>query len=133
MKSEVVVRRERSDDFDAIGALIGLAFLGKPYADGDEARLVEALRAQDALSVSLVAERKGTIVGHVAFSPARASGRTPGWYALGPLAVLPTHQRGGIGSMLVHAGLDAVSELGARGCVLTGATGQRPAAERLVR
>lgn len=91
-----------------------------PYAEGDEAKLVEALRAQDALAVSLVAEREGTIVGHIAFSPAHAPGGAPGWYALGPLAVLPAHQRGGIGSALVRAGLDAILELGATGCILTG-------------
>lgn len=120
MKSEIRIRRERSNDIDAISELISSAFLGMPYAEGDEAELVDALRAQDALSVSLVAEREGMIVGHVAFSPARASCGTLGWYALGPLAVLPAHQRGGIGSTLVRAGLDAVSELGATGCILTG-------------
>jgi putative acetyltransferase len=114
------VRRERFSDVRAIGEIIRSAFLGMPYAEGDEAELVEALRAQDALSVSLVAEREGTIVGQVAFSPARAPGGTLGWYALGPLAVLPAHQRGGIGSALVRAGLDAISELGAGGCILVG-------------
>ena len=114
------VRRERPGDVDTIGEIIRAAFLGMPYADGDEAELVDALRAQGALSVSLVAEREGTIVGQVALSPARASGGTVSWYALGPVAVLPAHQRGGIGSALVRAGLDAISELGAGGCILVG-------------
>jgi predicted N-acetyltransferase YhbS len=74
MKSETNIRSERSSDVDAIGELIRSAFLGMPYADGDEAELVEVLRAQDALSVSLVAEREGTLVGHVAISPARSAG-----------------------------------------------------------
>lgn len=116
----VEIRPERSNDVEAIGQLIKSAFLGMPYADGDEAELVEALRSQNALPVSLVAERDGRIVGQVAFSPARASGGAPGWYALGPVAVLPAHQGGGIGSALIRAGLQAVFELGASGCILTG-------------
>jgi putative acetyltransferase len=120
MTSGVEIRPERYSDVEAIGQLIESAFLGMPYADGDEAELVEALRSQNALSVSLVAEHDGTIVGQVAFSPARASGGAPGWYALGPVAVLPAHQGGGIGSALIRAGLQAVFELGASGCILTG-------------
>ncbi len=120
MMSGVEIRPECSHDAEAIGQLIRSAFLGMPYADGDEAELVEALRAQNALSISLVAEREGTIVGQVAFSPARAPGGTPGWYALGPAAVLPAYQRGGIGSALIRTGLQAVFELGASGCILTG-------------
>ena len=80
MTSEVEIRPERPDDIDAISELVTSAFFGMPYADGDEADLVEALRAQDALSVSLVAELEGTIVGQVAFSPARAPGGIAGWY-----------------------------------------------------
>jgi putative acetyltransferase len=116
----ITIRRERPGDADAIGELIRSAFHGKPYADGDEAEVVEALRAENALSVSLVAEREGAIVGQAAFSPARAADGTPGWYALGPLAVLPAHQRRGVGSTLVLAGLEVISDLGARGCILTG-------------
>ena len=120
MTSQFEIRPERSDDVDAISELITSAFVGMPYADGDDAELVEALRAQNALSVSLVAEFEGTTVGHVAFSPARASGGIPGWYALGPVAVLPTRQRAGIGSVLVRTGLEAVAALDAMGCILTG-------------
>lgn len=120
MTSEVEIRPERSEDIDAIGAVIASAFLGMQYADGDEAELVGALRAENALSVSLVAELEGAVVGQVALSPARASGGIRGWYALGPVAVLPTYQGAGIGSMLIRTGLEAVCELGAMGCILTG-------------
>ena len=120
MTSGLEIRPERSGEVKAIGQLIESAFLGMPYADGDEAELVEVLRSQNALSVSLVAERDGTIVGQIAFSPARASGAARGWYALGPVAVLPAHQGGGIGSALIRAGLKAIVELGAHGCILTG-------------
>jgi putative acetyltransferase len=120
MTSEFLIREECPADTDAIGELITSAFFGMPYADGDEAELVEALRSQDALSVSLVAQLDDAIVGHIAFSPARTAGGIPGWYALGPVAVLPARQGTGIGSMLVHAGLEAVSRIGAVGCILTG-------------
>ena len=70
--------------------------------------------------MSLVAESEGVIVGQVAFSPAHTPESALGWYALGPLAVLPAHRRAGIGSALVYAGLEAITELGARGCILTG-------------
>ena len=120
MVSKIEIRPERPNDVDAIRELVASAFSGMPYADGDEADLVEALRAQTALSVSLVAELEGTIVGHVAFSPARTSDGIPGWYALGPVSVLPARQRAGIGSKLVCTGLAAISKLGAVGCILTG-------------
>jgi len=115
-----LIRPERPDDSAAIGFVIRTAFLGKPYAAGDEAELVEALRRKNALLISLVAELQGTVVGQIAFSPAFASDGTAGWYALGPVSVLPEHQRRGIGARLVHAGLEAITNLGANGCMLTG-------------
>lgn len=120
MTSEVKIRRERPDDCEVIGELITSAFLGMPYADGDEAGLVDVLRDQGALSVSLVAEVGDEIVGQIAFSPARAPDDPEGWYALGPVAVVPDRQRTGIGSTLVRAGLGAIAEVGAVGCILTG-------------
>jgi putative acetyltransferase len=116
----VVLRAERPDDSDAIGAVIEAAFAGKPYAEGDEADLVVALRADDALALSLVAEAGGRVVGQVAFSPARASEGAPGWHALGPVAVLPDWQGRGIGSRLVRDGLEQLAARGAAGCILVG-------------
>jgi putative acetyltransferase len=118
--SEPLIRPERPDDWAAIGFVIRAAFFGKPYAAGDEAELVEALRRKHALVVSLVAELQGTVVGQVALSPAFASDGTARWYALGPVSVLPEYQGRGIGARLVHAGLGAITKLGANGCILTG-------------
>ena len=120
MTSEIEIRPESERDAEAIGQLIQLAFTGMPYADGNEAELVVALRAQDALSVSLVADREGAVVGQVVFSPARASDGGEGWFALGPVAVLPEFQGRGIGSALIRAGLRDITEMGASGCILTG-------------
>lgn len=81
---------------------------------------MDALRRAGALSVSLVAEQAGQVVGHVAFSPVAVSDRAGGWYGLGPLSVLPARQRLGIGQALVRAGLDRLRGAGANGCVLVG-------------
>jgi putative acetyltransferase len=118
--SDPLIRPERPDDSAAIGFVIRAAFLGKPYAAGDEAELVEALRRKNALVVSLVAELQGSVVGQVALSPAFASDGAAGWYALGPVSVLPEYQSRGIGAALVHEGLQAITKLGANGCILTG-------------
>ncbi len=123
MSPDPIIRPERDEDHVAIGNVISAAFAGKPYADGDEAELVEKLRRANALSVSLVAELQGAVVGQVAFSPAQESGGAPGWYGLGPVAVLPDHQGVGIGSRLIRAGLKRITELGAHGCILVGDPG----------
>ena len=120
MPADVIIRPEHEGDFAAIGAIIRAAFHGKPYAAGDEAELVETLRWENALTLSLVAELAGTVLGQIAFSPARMADGTQQWYALGPAAVLPACQGQGIGARLVRAGLHKVSELGGDGCILTG-------------
>ncbi len=120
MTSAMIIRPERPADHAVIARVIKTAFAGMPYADGDEDQLVDTLRREGALSVSLVAELAGAVVGQITFSPATASDGSSDWFALGPLAVLPAHQRSGIGAKLVHRGLRAIGELRANGCVLTG-------------
>ena len=114
------VRAERVDDHAAIGDVIRAAFRGKLYAAGDEAELVEKLRQQRALVVSLVAELDGRVIGQITFSPAFPADGSNGWYALGPVAVLPDHQLRGVGSRLIDAGLERIVDMQATGCILTG-------------
>jgi len=106
MPIDPTIRPERDEDHVAIADVITAAFAGKPYADGDEAEVVERLRRAGALAVSLVAELDGALVGQVAFSPAQESSGAQGWYGLGPVAVSPEHQGAGIGSKLIRAGLE---------------------------
>jgi putative acetyltransferase len=74
--------------------------------------------------VSLVAftpvQEGGEVVGHIAFSPVAISDGSPGWYGLGPVAVLPLWQRQGVGKALIIEGLARLRELGAQGCCLVG-------------
>jgi len=120
MAHEITIRPETDDDHAAIGAVITEAFAGMPYADGDEAQLVEALRRESAISLSLVADLDGTVIGQVVLSPALAADGTGGWYALGPVAVAREHQRAGIGSRLIGVALDVITQRGANGCILVG-------------
>lgn len=116
----LIVRPETDRDVAGIREVNTVAFQGHPYSRQTEHLIVEALRADDALEVSLVAAADGAVVGHIAFSPATIGGSSAGWYLLGPVAVLPAHQGRGIGRALVEAGLDALRAGGACGCVLVG-------------
>jgi putative acetyltransferase len=118
--STLSIRPERPDDIAQIAALTEAAFAGRPYSRGTERFIVGLLRNAGALRVSLVAERDGRLVGHIAFSPVQISDGSSGWYGLGPVSVWPDCQRQGIGQALVRAGLAELRALGAHGCVLLG-------------
>jgi predicted N-acetyltransferase YhbS len=45
---------------------------------------------------------------------------TPNWYGLGPVSVLPEHQRMGIGKALIKEGLSRLKDRNAQGCCLVG-------------
>lgn len=117
------IRPETARDRAAIRAVTRRAFAGMPHSRGDEQDLIDRLRAAGALALSLVAEREGRVIGHVAFSPAVAADGSPGWYALGPVAVEPGLQRRGIGASLIETGIGALRGRGAAGCVLVGDPG----------
>ena len=117
----MIVRRERPGDVAAIYLLVAMAFSGSPHSDGSEADIIRRLRKAGALSLALVAEVEGQVVGHVAFSPVGLSDGTDGWFGLGPLAVDPAFQRRGIGTSLVLGGLELLRDEGARGVVVLGA------------
>lgn len=114
------IRNERSGDADRVHDVTAWAFQDAPHTDHTEQFIVKALREAGALSVSLVAEEGGEIVGHVAISPVSVSDGSTGWYGLGPVSVLPEFQRGGIGSRLVETALAELEQRGASGCVVLG-------------
>ncbi len=123
MNRDVVIRDETPEDADAITQVTAAAFQDLEVSGHTEQFIVEALRAAGALTVSLVAERDGRVVGHIAFSPVTISDGAADWYGLGPVSVLPEMQRQGIGTALITAGLARVKKLGARGCCLVGHPG----------
>ena len=114
------IAQERPEDADAIRAVTNAAFKGLPYSDQTEARIVDRLRETGALTLSLVAIREGAVVAHAAFSPVRINGVVSAWHGLGPVSVLPEHQRQGIGTALISNGLQLLEALGSAGCVVLG-------------
>lgn len=120
MPTPIVIRPEAPEDYDAITVVIDRAFEGKPYAAGDESDLVVKLRDLGDLVASLVAVHEGEVVGQICFSRAELEGQFDGWYALGPIAVLPVFQGRGIGAALMNEGLRRIADLGAQGSILLG-------------
>jgi len=116
----MTIRPELAGDEAAIRAVHLAAFVHQRYSQQTEHLIVEALRGDGALSVSLVAEVDGAVVGHIAFSPITNDGDQMAWYLLGPVGVVPAKQRQGIGSQLVLRGLESLRALGAEGCALVG-------------
>lgn len=86
-----------------------------------EADLVDALRESARPLVSLVAEQDGDVVGHILFSPVTHQSR-PGIRLMGlaPMAVMPAHQRRGIGNALAMTGLRQCGDLGCDAVVVLG-------------
>jgi putative acetyltransferase len=116
----VIIRPEAPGDHESIRNVHIAAFANHPYSHQTEHMIVDGLRADDALTVSLVAEVDDEVVGHIAFSQIKIDGKDCGWLALGPVGVLPTFQKQGIGQALVNKGLKAIRDLGAQGCFLVG-------------
>jgi putative acetyltransferase len=102
----IIIRPETPADATRVRHVNALAF-GQPF----EADLVDRLRQTCTDSLSLVAE-DDAVVGHVLFTPVvveHAARRVVGM-GLAPMAVLPDHQRQGIGAQLVRRGLDILCE-----------------------
>lgn len=116
----ITIRPERAGDEQAIHDVTAAAFKDHPHSDQSEPFIIERLRDQGALTLSLVAEDEGHIVGHVAFSPVTLTPPVAGWFGLGPVAVLPDHQTKGVGSRLIREGLAMLAGDGAAGCVVMG-------------
>ena len=120
MNQKIVIRPETAADADAIREVTVEAFKTLEISEHTEQFVIQALRAAGALSLSLVAEVDGRVVGHIAFSPLTISDGTADWYGLGPVSVLPDHQRQGIGKALMEQGLSQLKSMGAGGCCLVG-------------
>ena len=117
---KILIRDEAKHDAAVISEVTAAAFESLEICNHTEQFIIEALRSARALTLSLVAEVDGRVVGHIAFSPVTISGGAANWYGLGPVSVLPNYQRKGIGKALIQQGLSRLKGLGAKGCCLVG-------------
>ncbi|QZD91082.1 N-acetyltransferase [Qipengyuania aurantiaca] len=118
--SALTIRPESPADHAQIAVVTEAAFAEVEHSDGSEVAIVERLRAEGDLALSLVAEDGERIVGHVAVSPVKISDGTTGWFGLGPISVLPSCQREGVGLRLMQRAIADTRSQGARGIVLLG-------------
>jgi putative acetyltransferase len=123
MRDDILIRAETPADLNAIAEVTVAAFRTLAISNHTEHFIISALRAANALTISLVAEVEGRVVGHIAFSPVTISDGCPHWYGLGPVAVLPEYQHQGIGTSLIQEGLSRLKGLNAHGCCLVGHPG----------
>ena len=104
----MTVRPATATDRDAIQAIHRAAF---PEGERD---LVSALAARllteetQPPTLSLVAEKDGRVVGHIAFSPVKIGETETSAFLLAPLAVDPDEQKSGVGSKLVEFGIETL-------------------------
>jgi len=111
---DAIIRNEQSSDAEAIRALLLAAF-----PTDAEARLVDELRRAGHLTISLLAERAGEIIGHIAFSPITVEEKVAG-LGLAPVAVHPSAHRTGLGARLIQEGLSSCRTAGAGLVVVLG-------------
>jgi len=92
------------------------------FGRDDEADLVERLRADGLVRLSLVACDGDAVVGHVLFTdlPTQVDGRSVRAVALAPVAVDPRRQSGGVGSALIRAGLACLARDGVEAAIVLG-------------
>ncbi len=111
------IRAERPADKDAIKRIHTEAFSTEV-----EAKLVDTLKKSGEHLISLVAEDGDDLVGHILFSPVTLTGDEGDLRIMGlaPMAVLPTHQKRGIGTRLVEQALKRCQEVGYDAVVVLG-------------
>ena len=113
----MIIREEQAGDIGGVREVEMQAF-----GRAEEADLVDGLRREGAVLLSLIAEVEQRIVGHILFTRMwiETSNGSVSAVALAPMAVLPEYQRRGIGQRLVRQGLNLLRCRGERIVIIVG-------------
>lgn len=113
----MIIRKEQPSDIDNIWEVNS-----KVFETETEANLINTLRSSGCHYISLVAEDKNKVIGHILFTPVELTGdkNKLKLLGLGPMAVLNEYQYKGIGSKLVKTGLEYCQSLGFDAVVVLG-------------
>lgn len=127
IRPSITIRPEQPGDFDAIDEIVSAAFLAE-FGTTTEAALVRTMRARGQLipELTMVAEEHGVVVGHIAFSEVTLDGNTAHGLGLAPVAVAPSAQKSGVGTLLITTALSAAADQGWQFVVLLGHAGYYP-------
>ncbi|MCA9213824.1 MAG: N-acetyltransferase [Planctomycetales bacterium] len=103
----ISIRKETTDDHDQIRTVTIDAFANSEFGYNGESELIDSLRLRYDTIISLVACSGSKVVGHALFTPVvvRTSTNETVGMGLAPMSVSPSHQRAGVGSLLVTDGL----------------------------
>lgn len=110
--SNMKIRQENQNDYEAVYEVVTKAFATAEMSDGKEQELVNALRKSNSFipELSLVAVENKKVVGHILFTKAYVGEFTE--LVLAPLSVLPAYQKMGIGLALIKKGHNIAKKLG---------------------
>ena len=118
----ITIRHEKAEDKKQVYSVIEYAF-----KRDTEANLADRLHQNCISFLSMVADDNGTIVGHIMFTPVLIkNGQEAHGMGLAPMAVIPSRQRQGIGTLLVESGLQILKEKGCPFVIVLGHPGYYP-------
>ncbi|CEH30793.1 GCN5 family acetyltransferase [Aneurinibacillus migulanus] len=122
---DILIRQELTEEYNTTEEVIKKAFLNEEYSDKKEHLLVNRIRKSDAFipELSLVAiDQDDEIVGHILLSKITIvdDDKAVDSLALAPVAVVPEHQKKGIGSQLIHTALKKAKEVGHHSVIVLG-------------